>query len=102
VPAPEPLEGWAWLEAPADSGAPAADLCRAATACFATPDGRLLVRHLRRVFLDRRLPATASDAELRHLEGQRSAVAHLLQLAERGRGPAPRQEPTLPDPREPR
>ena len=68
--------------------------------CLATPNGRLLFRHLRRLFLDRRLPPTARDAELRHVEGQRSVVAHLLQLMERGRGPAPRQE-HLPDPRDP-
>ena len=100
--APEPLAGWAWLEAPADPGEPSPDLCRAAAACLGTPDGRLLVRHLRRTFLDRRLPPASSNAELRHLEGQRSVVAHLLQLVERGRGPAQHQEATLPDPRDPR
>ena len=87
VSAPEPLAGWAWLEAPADPGEPSPDLCRAAAACLGTPDGRLLVRHLRRTFLDRRLPPASSDAELRHLEGQRSVVAHLLQLWSAAEGP---------------
>jgi hypothetical protein len=98
----EALAGWAWLDAPAEPGDAAPDLCRAAAACLGTPDGRLLIRHLRRTFLDRRLPPTASDAELRHLEGQRSAVAHLLQLMERGRGSAPHQDATFPDTRDPR
>jgi hypothetical protein len=98
----EPLAGWAWLEAPTDTGEPSADLCRASAACLGTADGRLVVRHLRRMFLDRRLPPTSSDAELRHLEGQRSAVAHLMQLVERGRRPTQHQETTLPDPRDPR
>ena len=98
----EPLAGWAWLEAPSDAGAATPDLCRAAAACLGTADGRRLVQHLRRMFLDRRMAPTSSDAELRHLEGQRSIVAHLLQLAERGRGSASCQEATLPDPRDPR
>lgn len=100
--APEPLAGWAWLEAPADAGEPSPDLCRAAAACLGSVDGRLLVRHLRRMFLDRRLPPTSSDAELWHLEGQRSVAAHFLQLIERGRGPARHQETNLPDARDPR
>lgn len=82
---PEALDGWAWLEAETAAGVPPPDLCRAAAACFGTSDGQTLLRHLRRTFLDRRLPPSAGDAELRHVEGQRSAVAHLILLAERGR-----------------
>ena len=62
------------------------ELCRHAAMCLGTRSGRLLLAHLQRSFLDRRVPPTASDAELRHAEGQRSVVHHLLQLAERGRG----------------
>jgi hypothetical protein len=82
VPEADSLAGWSWLEAAAEDGdATPTDLCRAAAACLGSPDERLLVRHLRRLFLDRRLPPTASNAELRHLEGQRAAVDHLLRLA---------------------
>lgn len=84
MPTPEAPEGWAWF---AGSGepAPSDEACRLAARCFGTPQGALLLGHLRRCFLDRRLPPTASDAELRHVEGQRSVVAHLIQLVERGR-----------------
>jgi hypothetical protein len=43
-----------------------------------------VLEHLRRTVLERRLPPTASDAELRHLEGQRYAVAHIIAMVERG------------------
>ena len=81
------LAGWSWFEAgEALNGVPVDDeLCRAFARCFAGADGELASRHLARVFLDRRLPPTASDAELRHLEGQRCAVAHIEALIARGR-----------------
>lgn len=98
--APEPLAGWAWLEAPGDASAPAPELCRAAAACFGGADGQYLLRHLRRSFLDRRLPPSASNAELRHLEGQRSVVAHLVQLVERGCGSMSVRPVIMPHPRD--
>lgn len=81
------LAGWSWFEA---AGAPVGEvvedeLCRAFARCFAGADGELACRHLARVFLNRRLPPSASDAELRHLEGQRSAIAHIDALIARGR-----------------
>ena len=99
----EPPAGWAWLDAEAEGDTTAdADLRRAAAACLGSADGRLLARHLRRSFLERRLPPTASDAELRHLEGQRAAVAHLFGLAARGRSAPPAQALDFPEPRAPR
>src|SRR4051812_16417491 len=82
-----PTAGWAWFDAPESLPAePSDDLCRSAAACLShSGHGRMVLHHLRRVFLDRRVPPTASDAEIRHVEGQRSVVAHLLQLVERGR-----------------
>jgi hypothetical protein len=81
------LVGWAWFEA--HGGAPIdpaeTELCSAFARCFAGSDGRLIVDYLKRVILDRRLPPSATDAELRHLEGQRGAIAHLLAMVERGR-----------------
>lgn len=79
------LEGWSWFEPTTPASGPPDDACRAAAACFAGRDGDLLLRHLQRAFLDRRMPPSASDAELRHAEGQRSVVAHLVTLIERGR-----------------
>ena len=81
--------GWSWFEAgdgAADGPAPDAELCRCFARCFAGPDGEAALDHLRRVILDRRCPPGASDAELRHLEGQRFAVAYVRQMVERGRG----------------
>lgn len=79
--------GWAWFE---DHGSMPTDpaehaLCRAFARCFAGSDGSQVVDHLKRLILDRRLSPNATDAELRHLEGQRSAVAYLLGMIERGR-----------------
>ena len=91
----DPLAGWAWFDDRAAAGEPAidpsqADICHAAAVCFATAAGRQVLRHLERSFLDRRLSPTASDALLRHVEGQRSVVAYLLALSQRGReSPAP-------------
>ena len=83
-------EGWAWLEPGATQDDEEAHrLARAFAACFAGADGALAQAHLERVFLDRRLGPRASDAELRHLEGQRSVVAHIRTLVARGRAGAP-------------
>jgi hypothetical protein len=82
----EPV-GWAWFEdaRPEADDAALDEVCRAAARCLSGADGDLITGHLRRLVLERRLPPEASDAELRHLEGQRWAIAHLLALAARGR-----------------
>ena len=78
--------GWDWFAAshaaPADGEE--LELCRAFARCFAGTAGRSVLEHLRRVVLDRRLGPSASDAELRHLEGQRYAVAYIVAMVERG------------------
>jgi len=83
-----PPVGWAWFATdgalPADPGAGDRELCRAFAHCFAGADGRMVLEHLKRVILERRLPPNASDAELRHLEGQRHAVAYVVAMVERG------------------
>ena len=83
----EPAIGWSWFEAgeTAPDDRSEAELCRAFARCFAGPDGQTVVAHMTRSILDRRLPPSATDAELRHLEGQRCAVAALLAMIERGR-----------------
>jgi hypothetical protein len=88
MPADGAPAGWAWFAAhdaaPADSGPGERELGRAFGRCFAGPDGEMVLDHLKRMTLDRRLPPNASDAELRHLEGQRHAVAHILAMVARG------------------
>ena len=93
-------QGWDWLHADGTRTEPPAELCRCAAACFGSPSGRLVLRHLQRLFADRRLPPSATDAELRHVEGQRSVVSHLLQLLERGRGAVAAADATMPAPKD--
>lgn len=52
---------------------------------FGTNDGQDVLAYLRQVALDRELPPTCSGRELRHLEGQRALVRHILNMIERGR-----------------
>lgn len=54
--------------------------------CFATPEGQRVLRHLRRLTLDRAVSPGTSDAHLRHLEGQRNLVLHILALVDHGAG----------------
>lgn len=78
--------GWSWFEPPAPA-APESDpieLCRAFARCFQGRDGEIALGHLERTILDRRLSPEASDQALRHLEGQRSAVAYVCALIARG------------------
>lgn len=60
------------------------DLALAFARCFLGGDGERVLAHLRRITIDRRTAPDASDAELRHLEGQRHLVAYIAQLAARG------------------
>ena len=90
-------DGWAWFQPQTPAHEPAEEPWHDAAACLGTPAGRALLVHLRRSFLDRRVPPTASDAELWHAEGQRAVVHHLLLLLERGRGePSSAARPTSP------
>jgi hypothetical protein len=78
--------GWAWFEDHVETrvNPEEIDLCRAFARCFAGPDGQQVRDHLKRLMLDRRLPPTATNAELWHLEGQRSVIAYVLGMIERG------------------
>jgi hypothetical protein len=79
--------GWSWFDAASAGTGDGADLelCRACARCFGGADGERVIGHLTRTILERRLLPQASDAELRHLEGQRCAIASLLAMVERGR-----------------
>ena len=86
MPSPSDPSGWAWFEARDAAGQNAeAELCRAFARCFSGAEGEMVMSHLERVMLNRRLPPEASDAELRHLEGQRYAIAFIAAMAARGR-----------------
>ncbi|ARJ64953.1 hypothetical protein WV31_04330 [Magnetospirillum sp. ME-1] len=82
-----PDSGWAWLENPAGprDGRGMDLLCLQAARLFATPDGEAVLSHLKAMTIDRCLSPEAGDNALRHLEGQRHLVLHLLALAARGR-----------------
>lgn len=54
--------------------------------CFAGEDGKRALDHLREITLERALGPGASDAALRHLEGQRCLVLHMQSMIDRGRG----------------
>lgn len=79
--------GWAWF---ADPAAPSAraddDPAPSFAGCFGGPDGARVLGVLRAMTVERTLGPEASDAALRHLEGQRQLVATILALVARGRG----------------
>jgi hypothetical protein len=60
------------------------DLCAAFARCFRGNDGERVLGHLRRITIERRPSPDCSDAELRHLEGQRHLAAYIAQLVARG------------------
>lgn len=73
--------GWSWFAPEAPSVGRDDALSDAAIACFSGRNGELVFDHLRTLFLERRVAPHASDAELRHVEGQRAAIAYLFRLA---------------------
>lgn len=83
----DPASGWSWFDAAGFAGTD--DTAAAVARCLATPDGARLLAVLRALSLDRALGPDATDAALRHLEGQRALVITLLALAARGRGERP-------------
>jgi len=88
MPESESPAGWAWFDRSSEAARAPDELCHDAAACLGSRHGQALLRHLQQLFLDRRLSPTATDAELRHVEGQRSVVSHMLRLVERGRSDA--------------
>ena len=51
---------------------------------FKSPDGKIVLSHLRQITIERVLGADASDALLRTIEGQRTLVHQIEQLIQRG------------------
>lgn len=82
--------GWSWFAEPKgqEGGDEAStEVARAFARCFAGPEGERALTYLRALTLDRYLGPNASDAALRHIEGQRHLVAHVTALIDRGRRP---------------
>lgn len=81
--------GWDWLETPPlaglDPAAAETDPAPSFARCFAGGDGMRVLAVLRAMTLDRALGPDATEAALRHLEGQRQLVATILALVARGR-----------------
>jgi len=79
--------GWAWF-GNSETTQPKGDggLALAFARCFGRPDGERVLEHLRTMTVEQSMGPAASDAMLRHLEGQRQLVTHIQGLIERGRG----------------
>ena len=80
--------GWAWLEEEQTSNQEAEEakelnsVVRAKFShVFGSEEGQSVISHLKSITLARSLGPGASDAALRHLEGQRQLVSHILALA---------------------
>ncbi len=72
-------------------------LAVAAARLFASADGRRVLAHLHALTYGRTPDPAIEAASLRHLEGQRWLVRHLLTLIERGGGRPPALTPTRSD-----
>lgn len=59
---------------------------RAFTRLFSTEDGRKVLAWLQVMTFQRAGSASTSDEQLRHMEGQRSLMASILRMIDRGRG----------------
>lgn len=84
------LSGWNWLdetndEAEIEEHTGDVDLIKSAARCFSDKDGQRLLNYLFAITRNRSLGPDATDAELRHLEGQRQLVTHIYQLIKKGR-----------------
>ena len=83
--------GWAWFDAAPQETKNVerplgitADLLSAYVRIFRSEAGRQVMQHLRAITTDRVIGPDASDALLRHLEGQRQLVNYIANIAERG------------------
>lgn len=61
------------------------DIERAFARLFSTEDGKKVLAHLQVMTFHRALSAATPDEQLRYVEGQRSLVAAILRLIDRGR-----------------
>lgn len=81
--------GWAWFDTNSSSKdheqyPPDHDLAQVFARCFRGEEGVKVIRHLKLITHSRVLGPAASDALLRHVEGQRQLVTHIISLVEHG------------------
>lgn len=86
----DPDLGWAWFETNSPSrdheeSSPDHELANVFARCFGGEDGFKVLKHLKHITHSRILGPAAPDALLRHMEGQRQLVAHMISLADHGR-----------------
>jgi hypothetical protein len=80
------IEGGKWSDMEATVQVDAArDMRRSYVRVFESNDGAAVLEELRRLFLEREAGPEVNDAGLRHLEGQRSVVRHILRQIEAGK-----------------
>ncbi len=87
---PEIEQDWIWVNTQPlgiEEGAERLALAKAVSRCFGGEDGALVLNYLKALTLDRALGAQASAETLRHLEGQRQLVLHIITLINRGSFP---------------
>ena len=78
---PKKLSHWSWNAPYTTAGNDSDRLKRAFVNCFGGSDGAMVLQHLHGQFIERRVGQTAPDAQLRHVEGQRDAVAYIIRMA---------------------
>ena len=78
--------GWAWFDRSRAAPVVPDELCRDAAGLLRQPPWRPCCAICSSCSWTAACRPRATDAELRHVEGQRSVVAHILALVERGRG----------------
>lgn len=61
------------------------DIERSYAHVFSGASGAAVIAHLRKITIERFLPPSATDAELRTLEAQRALVHQIENLIERGK-----------------
>ena len=91
--------GWSWFDWTEDrtvGGMPSRvrlpdekRVLKAFARALSGEDGQIVADYLRALTFERHLGPQVTDAYLRHLEGQRHLVAHILSLAERGQRGGP-------------
>lgn len=85
--------GWDWFEADQsaaeaqpDTATAESELATAFARCFLSADGRQVLKHLRQLTLERALGPQASEALLRHVEGQRQLLLYIEAFVAKGAG----------------
>lgn len=71
--------------APPPMRSEAREIERACARLFSSEDGRKVLGYLQEVTFQRALGISASDEQLRYMEGQRAMIATILRLIDRGR-----------------